>query len=347
MNLSYFLEHSSDGLVQRSPLDVNLGSNLNVRILAGYLNYCHEFSTFLKCTDAETANASVLYYQVTDYERYGLVEFNNGRKSLSIEEKPDKPKRIKHSACDELQITLMNGFTSSRANTMSQSGVVVIPGSIHIRISPQFMQTIENRQSFKVACPEETAYRNGWINAEQLEKLIQPYPKTSSSQYLIDLSSKRKSVMKVTAIKIPGCLVIKRKVFGNDCGFLESYNEKTFDKATGVSPRFVLGEVFDVAVYIRKDFSTCDQLVGEVLSADKKKQGGISLVFIDRFLMLSDAAKFLCKATDTWSPERQRAIICNDVTLNIDCPSNSLQPNLATKHKVGIFFDDDFHGAVL
>ncbi len=176
--------------------------------------------------------------------------------------------------------------------------------------------------------------------------------------------------MKVIETKIPGLLIIEPRVFGDERGFFfESFNEKAFAEATGVTPHFVQdnhsksvkgvlrglhyqlppktqgklvrvvqGEVFDVAVDIRKDSPTYGQWVGEVLSADNKKQLWIPPGFAHGFLTLSDTAEFLYKTTDYWSPEHERAIIWNDDTLNIQWPLNGMQPTLAAKDAAATAF---------
>ena len=176
--------------------------------------------------------------------------------------------------------------------------------------------------------------------------------------------------MKVTETKIPGLLVIEPRVFGDERGFFfESFNEKAFAEVTGVAPSFVQdnhsksakgvlrglhyqlppkaqgklvrviqGEVFDVAVDIRKDSSTYGQWVGEILSADNKKQLWIPSGFAHGFLTLSDTAEFLYKTTDYWSPEHERAIRWNDATLKIDWPLNGLAPQLAAKDAAAVKF---------
>lgn len=176
--------------------------------------------------------------------------------------------------------------------------------------------------------------------------------------------------MKAIETKIPGLLIIEPKVFGDERGFFfESYNGTAFNEATGVSPRFVQdnhsksvkgvlrglhyqlppkaqgklvrvvqGEVFDVAVDIRKGSPTYGQWVGEVLSAENKKQLWIPPGFAHGFLTLSDTAEFLYKTTDYWSPAHERAIIWNDATLNIDWPLNGLQPTLAAKDAAAVAF---------
>ncbi len=176
--------------------------------------------------------------------------------------------------------------------------------------------------------------------------------------------------MRVTETKIPSLLIIEPRVFGDERGFFfESYNEKVFNEATGVSPRFVQdnhsksvkgvlrglhyqlppraqgklvrvvqGEVFDVAVDIRKGSPTYGQWVGEVLSAENKKQLWIPPGFAHGFLTLSDTAEFLYKTTDYWSPEHERAILWNDAKLNIDWPLSGVQPTLATKDAAAVAF---------
>ena len=178
--------------------------------------------------------------------------------------------------------------------------------------------------------------------------------------------------MKVTETKIPGLLIIEPRVFGDERGFFfESFNEKAFAEATGVKPSFVQdnhsksakgvlrglhyqlppkaqgklvrvvqGEVFDVAVDIRKDSPTYGQWVGEILSADNKKQLWIPPGFAHGFLTLSETAEFLYKTTDYWSPEHERAILWNDATLKIDWPLNGLTPQLAAKDAAAVGFSE-------
>ena len=178
--------------------------------------------------------------------------------------------------------------------------------------------------------------------------------------------------MKVIETKIPGLLIIEPRVFGDERGFFfESFNEKAFAEATGAAPNFVQdnhsksakgvlrglhyqlptkaqgklvrvvqGEVFDVAVDIRKDSPTYGQWVGEVLSADNKKQLWIPPGFAHGFLTLSDTAEFLYKTTDYWSPEHERAIVWNDETLDIQWPLSGMQPTLAAKDAAAVAFSE-------
>ena len=177
--------------------------------------------------------------------------------------------------------------------------------------------------------------------------------------------------MKATRTRIPDVWLIEPRVFGDERGFFfESFNEQAFNAATGNTLPFVQdnhskstkgvlrglhyqlppraqgklvrviqGEVFDVAVDIRKGSPTYGQWVGEILSADNKKQLWIPPGFAHGFLTLSDTAEFLYKTTDTWSPEHERAIIWNDPTLNINWPLNGVTPTLAPKDAAALAFN--------
>ena len=158
--------------------------------------------------------------------------------------------------------------------------------------------------------------------------------------------------MKVTQTKLAGVLVIEPRVFGDERGFFfESFNQRAFDEAVGahvdfvqdnhskssrnvlrglhyqVPPkaqgklvRVVQGEVFDVAVDLRKDSKTFGQWVGEILSAENKKQMWFPVGFAHGFLTLSDTAEFLYKTTDYYAPELERCICWDDPMLNIPWP---------------------------
>ena len=213
MNLSYCVQPSPDGLAQAFILGADhVGNNPSALILGDNLYYGHNFASLLKRADAQTSGVSVFAYHVKDPERYGVVEFDASGKALSIEEKPAKPKSryavtglyfydnqvvdiaksIKPSARGELEITTVNEIYLKQDQLNVEimgRGYAWLDTGTHDSLieASQFIQTIEHRQGFKVACPEEIAYRNGWVTAEQLEKLAQPYLKTGYGQYLIDL----------------------------------------------------------------------------------------------------------------------------------------------------------------
>ncbi|WP_342618708.1 dTDP-4-dehydrorhamnose 3,5-epimerase [Rhodoferax sp. GW822-FHT02A01] len=177
--------------------------------------------------------------------------------------------------------------------------------------------------------------------------------------------------MKVTKTAIADVLLLEPKVFGDARGFFfESFNHRMFEEATGVKTQFVQdnhsksakgvlrglhyqvknpqgklvrvtqGEVFDVAVDIRKDSPTYGQWVGETLSADNKRQLWIPAGLAHGFVVLSDTAEFLYKTTDYYAPEQERCIIWNDPTLAIDWRLNGLTPLLSQKDLHGASFAD-------
>lgn len=172
--------------------------------------------------------------------------------------------------------------------------------------------------------------------------------------------------MKITTLSIPDIILIEPQIFSDDRGFFfESFNEKKFREATGVKANFiqdnhsqstkgvlrglhyqlppraqgklvrvVSGQVFDVAVDIRKNSPSFGQWVGELLSAENKKQLWIPAGFAHAFLTLSDTADFLYKTTDTYSKENERSIIWNDPDINIKWPLIS-SINISDKDKQG------------
>lgn len=175
--------------------------------------------------------------------------------------------------------------------------------------------------------------------------------------------------MKVTACKIPDVLLIEPKLFGDDRGFFyESFNQKNFDAATGLSLNFVqdnhsksakgvlrglhyqvqhpqgklvrvvAGEVFDVAVDIRPASPTFGQWVGEILSASNHRQLWVPPGLAHGFLVLSDSAEFLYKTTDYYAPAFERCIAWNDPTLAITWPEMDSPPALSAKDAVGAAF---------
>ena len=171
--------------------------------------------------------------------------------------------------------------------------------------------------------------------------------------------------MRASLTAIPDVMIIEPQVFGDDRGFFfESFNERRFAELTGVTPKFVQdnhsrseknvlrglhyqiqqaqgklvrvvsGEVFDVAVDLRKSSPTFGKWVGEYLSAENKKQLWIPEGFAHGFLVLSDSAEFLYKTTDYYAPEHERSLAWNDPTIAIDWPLAG-EPLLSGKDKQG------------
>ncbi len=175
--------------------------------------------------------------------------------------------------------------------------------------------------------------------------------------------------MKATSLAIADVFLLEPKVFGDERGFFfESFNQQVFEQATGVQTSFVQdnhsksgkgvlrglhyqvenaqgklvrvtqGEVFDVAVDIRPGSPTCGQWVGEILSADNKRQLWIPAGLAHGFLVLSETAEFLYKTTEYYAPAHERCIAWNDPTLGIEWPLNGIEPRLSVKDQAGSAF---------
>jgi glucose-1-phosphate thymidylyltransferase len=213
MNLSYCVQPSPDGLAQAFILGRQFVNNQpSALVLGDNIFYGHDFQALLGQAMQRKTGASVFAYHVHDPERYGVVAFDDKKRALSIEEKPAMPKSnyavtglyffdeqvcdiaaaIKPSARGELEITEVNA-TYLRQNQLSVEimgrGYAWLDTGTHDSLleAGQFIATLEKRQGLKVACPEELAFRNGWIDAAQLEALARPLAKNGYGQYLLKL----------------------------------------------------------------------------------------------------------------------------------------------------------------
>jgi glucose-1-phosphate thymidylyltransferase len=213
MNLSYCVQPSPDGLAQAFILGRKFVDNKpSALVLGDNIFYGHDFQSLLGHAMQRKTGASVFAYHVHDPERYGVVAFDDKKRALSIEEKPAKPKSnyavtglyfydeqvceiaasIQPSARGELEITEVNA-TYLRQNQLSVEimgrGYAWLDTGTHDSLleAGQFIATLEKRQGLKVACPEELAFRNGWIDAAQLEALARPLAKNGYGQYLLKL----------------------------------------------------------------------------------------------------------------------------------------------------------------
>jgi glucose-1-phosphate thymidylyltransferase len=211
LNLSYCVQPSPDGLAQAFILGRDfVGGSPSALVLGDNIYHGHDLPRILRHANHRTSGASVFAYHVTDPERYGVVEFDADKHALSIEEKPKVPKSnyavtglyfydeqvcdiaasIKPSPRGELEITEVNA-TYLRQNQLNVEimgrGYAWLDTGTHDSLleAGQFIATLEKRQGLKVACLEEIAFRQGWINAEQLERLAQPLLKNGYGQYLI------------------------------------------------------------------------------------------------------------------------------------------------------------------
>lgn len=213
INLSYEVQPTPDGLAQAFIIGREfLGDAPAALILGDNIYYGHDFESSLAAASARTDGATVFAYHVHDPERYGVVEFDDNHHAISIEEKPIKPKSnyavtglyfydseiadiaatIKPSERGELEITDVNRVYLERGTLKVERmgrGMAWLDTGTHESLleAGQFIATIEHRQGLKVACPEEIAYRKGYITVDQLEKLAQPLKKNGYGQYLLRL----------------------------------------------------------------------------------------------------------------------------------------------------------------
>jgi glucose-1-phosphate thymidylyltransferase len=217
MHFAYCVQPSPDGLAQAFILGRDfIGGQPSALVLGDNLFYGHDFQLLLQRANARADGATVFAYHVSDPERYGVVAFDDDRRVLSIEEKPAVPESnyavtglyfydaqvcdiaaaVKPSARGELEITEVNA-TYLRQGQLSVEimgrGYAWLDTGTHDSLldAGQFIATLENRQGLKVACPEEIAWRNGWIDAAQLERLAQPMLKNGYGRYLLKLLGER------------------------------------------------------------------------------------------------------------------------------------------------------------
>lgn len=211
INISYAVQPSPDGLAQAFIIGEKFIGNDNVVLILGdNIYYGHGFSSILERAAQRKKGSTVFAYNVHDPHRYGIVEFDKNKKVLSIEEKPQLPKSnfavtglyfydndvvdiaksIKPSARGELEITDVNKAYLEQGNLNVEllgRGFAWLDTGTHESLlqASQFIETIEKRQGFKVACLEEIAYKKGYIDRDQLLKLSEPLLKNEYGQYIL------------------------------------------------------------------------------------------------------------------------------------------------------------------
>ena len=211
VNISYCVQPSPDGLAQAFVLGRNfVDGHPSALVLGDNIYHGHDLQGLLQAAHARTEGASVFAYHVQDPERYGVVAFDKSKRALSIEEKPKVPQSnyavtglyfyddqvcdiaasIRPSARGELEITDVNAryLAQGQLNVeIMGRGYAWLDTGTHDSLleAGQFIATLEQRQGLKVACPEEIAFRSGWIDAAQLEALAQPMLKNGYGQYLM------------------------------------------------------------------------------------------------------------------------------------------------------------------
>jgi glucose-1-phosphate thymidylyltransferase len=210
LHLQYAIQPKPEGLAQAFLIGESfIGSHPSALVLGDNLFYGHDFHHLLDNAMSRPEGASVFAYHVHDPERYGVVEFNDQGKAISLEEKPKNPKSnyavtglyfydqnvvmhakdLKPSPRGELEITDLNRLYLEQGHLSVEimgRGYAWLDTGTHESLldASQFIATLEHRQGLKVSCPEEIAFRKKWISAEQLEKLAEPLAKNGYGQYL-------------------------------------------------------------------------------------------------------------------------------------------------------------------
>ena len=210
LNIQYCVQPSPDGLAQAFTLGKNfVGNDPSALVLGDNIFYGHELVGQLDSANQRSGGATVFAYHVTDPERYGVVEFDQSFKALSIEEKPVKPRSnyavtglyfydnqvcdvaasIKPSARGEYEITDVNRFYLEKNELNVEimgRGFAWLDTGTHDSLldAAGFIATLQKRQGLMVACPEEIAYRQGWISAEAVQKVASLLSKNTYGQYL-------------------------------------------------------------------------------------------------------------------------------------------------------------------
>ncbi|MBP7645988.1 MAG: glucose-1-phosphate thymidylyltransferase RfbA [Comamonas sp.] len=211
LNLQYEVQHSPDGLAQAFLIGEKfLNGAPSALVLGDNIFYGHDFQRLLKEACDQKSGATVFAYHVQDPSRYGVAEFDEHGKVLSVEEKPESPKSnfaitglyfydaqavemakgLQPSLRGELEITDLNRLylEQNQLNVqLMRRGYAWLDTGTHESLleAGQFIATLEQRQGLKVSCPEEIAFRSGWIDAVQIEKLAQPLLKNGYGKYLM------------------------------------------------------------------------------------------------------------------------------------------------------------------
>ena len=217
ISLKFAFQPSPEGLAQAFHIGAEfVGSDSSVLILGDNIFYGHDLDVLLRNADLRTGGATVFAYPVREASAYGVVEFDTDGKAIGLEEKPkvpksnfavtglyfydntvvDKARELKPSARGELEITDLNRLYleegSLSVEVMGRGYAWLDTGSHESMLqASQFVESVEQRQGLMVCCPEEIAFRRGWISTEQLTEISKPLQKTHYGQYLLALAEKR------------------------------------------------------------------------------------------------------------------------------------------------------------
>lgn len=214
IKISYKVQPSPDGLAQAFIIGEEFINGEGCALILGdNIFYGHDLSKLVKIATQKDDGATIFAYYVKDPERYGIIEFDKNRKAISLEEKPEKPKSnfavtglyfydknvveyaksIKPSARGELEITDLNKIYLEKGNLNVETlgrGYAWLDTGTHESLlqAASFVETVQDRQGLKIACPEEIAYNLGYINKEQLKELAKPLAKNEYGQYLLAIA---------------------------------------------------------------------------------------------------------------------------------------------------------------
>lgn len=214
IKISYKVQPSPDGLAQAFIIGEEFIDGEGCALILGdNIFYGHDLSKLVKNATQKDDGATVFAYYVKDPKRYGIVEFDKNRKAISLEEKPEKPKSnfavtglyfydknvveyaksIKPSARGELEITDLNKIYLEKGNLNVETlgrGYAWLDTGTHESLlqAASFVETVQDRQGLKIACPEEIAYNLGYINKEQLKELAKPLAKNEYGKYLLAIA---------------------------------------------------------------------------------------------------------------------------------------------------------------
>ena len=217
MQLQYAVQHSPDGLAQAIVIGADfVGDGPSALVLGDNIFYGHNMTQDLRAASARDSGATVFAYRVKDPERYGVVEFDAGGRAISLEEKPAQPKshyavtglyfydaqvvdiarNLRPSPRGELEITDVNRHYleagALNVSIMGRGHAWLDTGTHESMLEASlFIETIEKRQGLKIACPEEIAYRQGYIDAEQVARLAEPMKNNAYGKYLLDMLNER------------------------------------------------------------------------------------------------------------------------------------------------------------
>ena len=217
MQLHYAVQPNPEGLAQAFVIGADfVGDGPSALVLGDNIFYGHDMTQDLRAASARDSGATVFAYRVKDPERYGVVEFDAGGRAISLEEKPAQPKshyavtglyfydaqvvdiarNLRPSPRGELEITDVNRHyldaDALNVSIMGRGHAWLDTGTHESMLEASlFIETIEKRQGLKIACPEEIAYRQGYIDAEQVARLAEPMKKNAYGKYLLDMLNER------------------------------------------------------------------------------------------------------------------------------------------------------------